>query len=237
MNTLLCLALLLQAPQAPTTPAVPTGDALSRQAYLLNSNKYVAVPTVTVDSTQAPDLEEWGKNAATLMEQWYPIVWNLLGTEGSTPMKTMKVTFQKEQGPPAYATGGGIFVKADWVRAHPDDFGMMIHEMTHLVQSYPGDRKTPGWLVEGIADYIRWWRYEPEAWDAHPKITEKNNYTDAYRVTGYFLAYVVRKYDHKLIQKMDKAMKEKRYDDKLWEESTGKSVKDLWAEFVANRTK
>jgi Peptidase of plants and bacteria len=234
MITALTLALFLLTPQPPVTP-YPTGDALTKQAYHLASAKSVPTPKVTVDTTAAPDLAEWGKHAGELMEQWYPIVWNLLGTQDSKPMSAIKVTFQLKQDAPAYATGGGIFVSVPWVRAHPEDFGMMIHEMTHLVQAYPGSRNTPGWLVEGIADYIRWWRYEPEA--PRPKITEKNKYTDAYRVTAYFLAYLTHKYDHGLVQKLDKAMKTRAYSDSLFETSTGKKLDDLWAEFVAYQTR
>lgn len=228
--TLLALVLLLNQP-----PVFPTGDVLTKKAYLLSSAKAVPTPKVTVETSAAPDLAEWGKNAAALMEQWYPVVWNLLGTEGAKPQTTIKVTFQLKQDAPAYATGGGIFVSVPWVRAHPDDFGMMIHEMTHLVQAYPGSRTTPGWLVEGIADYIRWWRYEPEA--PRPKITEKNKYTDSYRVTAFFLAYLTHKYDHGLVQKLDKAMKTRSYSDSLFQTSTGKTLDELWAEFVAAQTK
>ena len=119
-------------------------------------------------------------------------------------MSAIKVTFQLKQDAPAYATGGGIFVSVPWVRAHP------------------GSRTTPGWLVEGIADYIRWWRYEPEA--PRPRITEKNKYTDAYRVTAFFLAYLTHKYDHGLVQKLDKAMKTRSYNDSLFETATGKKL-------------
>jgi hypothetical protein len=169
------------------------------------------------------------------MEQWYPVVWNLLATQNAKPQKQIKVVFQLKQDAPAYATGGGIFVSVPWVRAHPEDFGMMIHEMTHLIQSYPGSRSTPGWLVEGVADYIRWWRYEPEA--PRQRITEKNHYTNSYRVTAAFLAYLTHRYDHGLVQKLDKAMKEKTYTDSLFEASTGKKLDDLWTEFVAAQSK
>jgi len=33
-------------------------------------------------------------------------------------------------------------------------FGMVIHELRHVVQSYHRGN-TPGWLTEGIADHIR----------------------------------------------------------------------------------
>ena len=229
MITALILSVLLAQPPA----AFPTGDVLTKQAYLLASEKSVKTPRVTIDTSAAPDLAEWGKNAGVLVAQWYPIVWNLLGTKDAKPASEIKVTFQLKQDAPAYATGSGIFVSVPWVRAHPDDFGMMIHEMTHLIQAYPDSNSTPGWLVEGIADYIRWWRYEPEA--PRPRITEKNKYTDAYRVTAYFLAYLTHKYDHALVQKLDSAMKKRQYNSSLFEASTGKTLDVLWAEFVASR--
>ena len=36
----------------------------------------------------------------------------------------------------------------------------MIHETTHVVQHYRG-RGNPGWLVEGVADYFRFFIFEP----------------------------------------------------------------------------
>ena len=36
----------------------------------------------------------------------------------------------------------------------------MIHETCHVVQRYRG-RGNPGWLVEGVADYVRFFVYEP----------------------------------------------------------------------------
>ena len=36
---------------------------------------------------------------------------------------------------------------------HPEDTGMVIHELTHIIQNYPSP--DPGWVTEGIADYIR----------------------------------------------------------------------------------
>ena len=85
--TIIALALLLQQTHG---PALPTGDALTKQAYVLSSAKAVPTPKVIVDTSAAPDLAEWGKISATLMEQWYPIVWNLLGTDQSKPADTIK---------------------------------------------------------------------------------------------------------------------------------------------------
>ena len=37
----------------------------------------------------------------------------------------------------AGTTGDTIHVSADWIKKHPDDFGLVIHEMTHVIQHYP----------------------------------------------------------------------------------------------------
>jgi len=39
---------------------------------------------------------------------------------------------------------------------------MIVHELVHVVQAYPENRANMGWLAEGIADYIRFWKYEPQ---------------------------------------------------------------------------
>ena len=47
-----------------------------------------------------------------------------------------------------------------YFKANPDDIGAMVHETVHCVQLYRG-RGNPGWLVEGVADYVRFFKYEP----------------------------------------------------------------------------
>ena len=32
-----------------------------------------------------------------------------------------------------------------------EHFGVVIHELTHVIQAYPAAGDKPGWLVEGIA--------------------------------------------------------------------------------------
>ncbi len=122
-------------------------------------------------------------------------------------------------------------VSGPWITAHPEDLGMMVHELTHLVQQYPDFRGKPGWLVEGIADYTRWWRYEPET--PRPKIDPlKNKYTDSSRVTAAFLAFLANKYDKGIVPKLDKTLREKTYTDAVWKEITGKDLDTLWNEFA-----
>src|SRR5437867_9499159 len=92
----------------------------------------------------------------------------------------------------AYASGGEIHISAAWVRSHPNDFGMVVHELTHLVQRYPRN-PGPGWLVEGIADYVRLHDFEPLL--PRPRIDfTKAKYTDSYKTTAGFLIWLEGKY-------------------------------------------
>lgn len=137
---------------------------------------------------------------------------------------------------PAYTAGDEITINAGWIHDHPDDFGMVVHELTHIVQAYPSAGDKPGWLVEGIADYIRWWRYEPEA--PRPHIDpQKSSYRDGYRTTGAFLAWLLQTYDKRLVHRLDQALRTGTYPEAIFQQVTGKPLDTLWAEFVLSTQK
>jgi hypothetical protein len=103
------------------------------------------------------------------------------------------------------------------------------------VQQYHGG-KNPGWLVEGIADYIRWFKYEPES--KRPQVNpDKAKYTDSYRTTAAFLDFVARTHDPDVVGKLNGAMRENKYEPELWKQYTGKTVDELWDEFIATLRK
>ena len=108
---------------------------------------------------------------------------------------------------------------------------MIVHELTHVVQAYP--KYDPVWLVEGIADYVRFFHFEPEANRPHPD-PKKANCRDSYRTTAAFLDWAVRRYDPDLVRKLDRALKAGTYSDDLFRQSTGKPLDQLNAEWVAS---
>lgn len=227
----------------------PQQVALSRHVYPLA--KSLPCPPVILDFADAPESEIWSKLAKALVESWYPKLTELLATDGRDPMTNeskgtafkppleIKLVFKKTLNVPAYASGGTITINGEWITKHPEDLGMVIHELTHVIQQYPNSRSKPGWLVEGIADYIRWWRYEPEL-HAGPGRTKvdpaKAKYTDSYRTTAVWLAWCSRKYDMRLVPSLDHAMREREDPMPIFEKLTGRSPDDLWKEFVGTRS-
>ena len=129
----------------------------------------------------------------------------------------------------AATTGNTIRIAAPWVREHPDDTGMVIHELTHVIQAYP-NAKTQ-WLTEGIADYIRFYHYEPQA-RLSAISPERHSYRDGYRTTAMFLAWAQQTYDPKLVEKLNASLRQGRYQYSLFQQLTGKSLDRLWADFL-----
>lgn len=198
--------------------------------------KPIPTPPVVLDVSAFPESKAWGEEAKGLVEKWFPTLTSWLSTESYKVPKEIKLTIKPEISAPAYTTGSEITINGKWITQHPEDLGMVIHELVHVIQSYPGYRGKPGWLVEGIADYIRWWRYEPEyfATRGRPKINpEKSKYTDAYRTTAYWLAYCAKKYDMSLVPALDKAMRDRKDPMPVFKELTGKDPDELWKEFLA----
>ena len=121
----------------------------------------------------------------------------------------MTLVFKKEMKGVAFASGKTITISGNWVTKNPGDFGMVVHELTHVVQSYRGAPREAGWLVEGIADYIRFYKYEPQARIGRidPK---KASYKDSYRTSAQFLHWIEKTHDKEIVAKLNRALRESR---------------------------
>jgi hypothetical protein len=124
-----------------------------------------------------------------------------------------------------------------WFVKHPDDIDVVTHEVMHIVQAY-GNNAVPGWLTEGIADYARY-KFGIDNEKANWKLTaysSSQNYTNAYRVTARFLAWVEMRKNKNVVDQMDKAMRLGQYNIDLWTKLTGETIEELWKEYGENPT-
>src|SRR5258707_7183427 len=100
----------------------------------------------------------------------------------------------------------------------------MVHETAHIVQHYRA-RNNPSWLVEGIADYVRFFKYEPgKLGRINP---DRAHYNSSYRVTAAFLAYLTEKYDREIVRKLNKMLREGDYKEEAFKQLTKKTVQEL----------
>ena len=135
----------------------------------------------------------------------------------------------------AASWNGIVRYNPEWLKKHPGDIDVVTHEIMHITQWYPNGAG-PGWLTEGIADYVRYTMGVDNVganWTM-PEFNPKQNYTDAYRVTARFLVWVEKNYNKNLVKKMDTALRNHTYNSNLWVQYTGKTVDELWAEYGQN---
>ncbi|MEO6785087.1 MAG: basic secretory protein-like protein [Chthoniobacteraceae bacterium] len=198
----------------------------------------IAVPEVKLafEGTPTSEVRAWADEAAKEVREWWPQVARLLATEHFVPPAALTLRFKPGLKAPAFRTTEGLTISTDWIAKHPDDFGMIIHEMTHAIQDYKGVPKDAGWLVEGIADYIRYWYYEPEV--PHRRVdSAKASYRDGYSTTAAFLAWLIVKYDRRTVRQLDAALRAGKYSDAIFGQITGKALDPLWQEFAASLPK
>ncbi|MBE8713601.1 basic secretory protein-like protein [Sphingobacterium hungaricum] len=134
----------------------------------------------------------------------------------------------------AYAIGKVVVYSYNYMQSNPKDIDVVTHEIMHHIQAYSGG--APGWLSEGIADYVRYAYGLDNAgagWSL-PNFQSNQSYTDAYRVTARFLAWIEKHVKPGFVKDVDQAIRNKTYTEAFWQANTGKNVDDLWAKYASN---
>lgn len=208
---------------------------LAVREFAIDSTPKVAVfrhpIEFVLDVSESPDMKEWGEKVIRICEREYPDICDFLASDGYTPPTQLRMALKTSYNGVAEAGGGRITGSVKFFKANPTDVGAMIHETVHCVQQYRG-RGNPGWLVEGIADYVRFWKYEPGK--AGRLTPERAKYDGSYRTTAAFLAFVTDKYDRRAVPKLNAMCREGRYTPEAWRALTGKSVEELNQEWRAS---
>jgi len=202
--------------------------------------------SISIDTAAAPDLREWARTKlAPTLALWYPRIDELLDSDGFVAPIHVNMTFRPQPGV-AETLGTEVSGNSDWFRKQLDGeaVGAMVHELVHVVQQY-GDREPetfPGWLTEGIADYVRFFVFEPnyhgadDIWLAKQDLS-KVRFDGAYRQTANFLDWVTRKYDPRIVEKLNAAARRGDYNEAIWKEWTGKSVGELGEEWKTEKVR
>ena len=190
---------------------------------------------VEIDTSQAPETAGWAKKAKQVIQEWYPKVAKLLESDKFTPPTKIRLIMKPDMGMrvPGVTSGNVISISSQYILKHPHDLGLVVHEMTHVIQSYPHSPINRGWLTEGICDYIRFFHYEPgkSIGEFHP---DKAHYTDSYRTAARFLAWIEKTHDKTIIKTLNRVCRHGQYNPEIFKHETSKSVDELWDQFIAD---
>ena len=213
-------------------PAADLKHPLAIREFVIESEpavtvfKYPVEFIVNVDD--APEMKAWAEKAARVCERQYPMICEELKSDGFKPPHLIRMRLRKNYRGVAATSGDRITGSVAYFKDRPGDVGAMVHETVHVVQRYR-TRNNPGWLVEGIADYVRFFKYEPgKLGRLNPN---RARYDGSYRVTAAFLAYLTEKYDKEIVRKLNKVMREGEYREAVFKQLTGKTVQELGEEW------
>lgn len=198
---------------------------------------------INVDVSAAPDLKEWALKAQKECTEYYPTMVEMLKSDAYKASRQVQFYFVEEEsilgpGIPAFALPADsvIYFRADHIRRNMNDFGMTIHELCHVVQNYTQTRRNPSWLVEGVADWVRWENWEPV--NKRRRVDPvRAKYTNGYSDTARFLTWIGATHDKDIVLKLNAAMRTGKYSDAMFKDAGKKEIAELWKDFVATLTK
>ena len=209
---------------------IAAGLLVSSLAFCQQQETFEKKGKVLIFTNHDPNLNKDTKKG--LVKTFFKVYPKLVKDFNPESMDTIRVKIDTEYDGVAYAHNGRITISSDWLAKKPGDLDVITHEVMHIVQSYPPN-SGPGWLTEGIADYVRF-KYgvdnQSAGWSL-PDYKPENSYKNSYRITARFLYWLTKKYDKNIVQKLDKNMRNKTYSEDLWNQYTGKSLDALWAEY------
>lgn len=179
-----------------------------------------------------PGMVRWGQEAKRLIERWHPRICNLLTSKGFDPPTEVRLVIKRQDKGVGHASGRTITVMSGWIKKHPDDLGLVIHELTHVIQRY---KKTPAWVTEGIADYIRWAVYEGKPLSGFGCPDQPKGYTKGYRAAAGFLLWLESDLGPGIVSRLNSAARRGEYTDDLFQQATGRPLDALWEMYRAER--
>jgi hypothetical protein len=193
----------------------------------------VVVHLDTQEVKDSAQLTAWGNQAKELIEQWYPRIVNMIPTKGFTPPAETGLTMRNSDKGIAWTSGDHITVASGWVKQHPEDIGLVFHELVHVIQHYK--QIEPSWVMEGIADYLRWAIYEGKSPNWFPYNDKPRGFEASYQVTAGFFLWLETDACPGIVNRLSTAMRKNTYQESFFKEQTGRSLESLWAEYSAER--
>jgi len=198
------------------------------------SKTYSLSVTTDLDGFPGADDPELAKSFAAMaklyFESWPKIV-KWLGADPDKTHRDIIISFVSTLTHPAHAGGRTMTMNTKHLLGQPHDIqGVFIHELSHIIQAYKGN--SPSWFTEGSADYIRY-RYYPDRRWANSARARMNNEQPLglYWNSACFLLWMEDTYQKPITATISKAIVERKYNNALYKEMTGKTLDELVIEY------
>ncbi|KQR65298.1 basic secretory protein-like protein [Pedobacter sp. Leaf176] len=170
-----------------------------------------------------------------LIETFFEVYPKLAKEYNPNTIKEVKFFVDTNYKGVAATSNGKVSFSSNWMVKHPEDIDVVTHEVMHIVQDY-GRSVGPGWLTEGIADYVRskFGVDNPGAKWTLPDLKPEHSYKNSYRITARFFTWIEKHVKPGTIKAIDASLREHTYTPSIWAKLTGKDLDALWADYVKN---
>jgi hypothetical protein len=226
----------------------------------------------SVDVRDAPEAQALAERARQIGDEWYPKIRRLLGDGSLELPRQFDIVVREHLGRPRSAGEGEevggvacretVFLNAGWLCDHPEALDhVMIHEMAHVAQNYPGFAYRHAWewyahylaftaahpfkpyppaeptyWTEGIADYVFARISGHTNFSNCPQCDESSpNYKMGYACAASFLLYLDANYGSDFTRQLNAALRRGTYSEKYFFDATGKPLEELWDDFQRTR--
>lgn len=203
--------------------------------------KQANLPSRLIDSTKQDGLTLYFINKGARVPQtekmktaFFKVYPQLLKEFNPDATKAVHFVIDPDYDGVAYAISNVVVYSHKSLMDYPNEADVVVHEIMHLIQAYPSGA-APGWLSEGIADYIRYkYGQDRESGWSLPDFRNTDSYTDAYRVTARFLVWIEKRIKKSFVKEVDAAIRNKTYSTNFWIQHTGMSVDELWKQYASD---
>ena len=194
-----------------------------------HSDEWLKSCVVNIDALESPDQQKWLEKGAAIAEESYKRIVERLPTKDFYLHRHVTFTVHPTLWAIAYAEWDKGIVRVDerHVKRVPNDYGLNIHEMAHIIQRYSAGES---WVTEGIADYSRYWLFLDKG-EKIPTIYREAKFTNGYGDAAHFLVWIQNKYDKDFIAKVNRHYRLNDIPSDMFKAYTGKTLNQLWKEF------
>ncbi len=225
----------------------------------------------SVDFRDAPEAEALAERARQIGDAVYPQIRTLLGDGKSELPRQFDLVIREHLGRPNNGDGAAlsgvacretVFLNAGWFCDHPEALEhVMIHEMAHVAQNYPGFAYRHAWQwyahylaftashpfrpyppaeptywTEGIADYVFARLAGHTNVSNCPQCDESSShYKTGYACAASFLIYLDANYGSNFTCHLNAALRRGTYAERFFTDATGKPLEELWEDFQRTR--
>ncbi|MEV6974504.1 basic secretory protein-like protein [Kitasatospora sp. NPDC093806] len=184
-------------------------------------------PVIDLDYSRAPDLGPWLERQKQTIADYYSTISSLVTKGAWTPAPRFKIVLDPAiTDYPAEARPWAIpeiHANINYTRGNPNDTGFLLHEAAHV--AFFGHPERPGWLEEGLADWVRYYNFQPGT--VHP-LAPGDRYKSGYSATAKFIDYVKNRYGRPDLPYL---LNTRPYGNgEIWVQLTGKTPEQLWDE-------